>query len=251
MDIKHNIGVVSVSFRKHTPEEILKAMKASGLSFIEWGSDVHAPYNDTERLTALSKMQNEYGISCSSYGTYFKLGITPIEELPKYIDAAKILGTRILRLWCGNKSGANMSDQEKSDLIEQCKQAAQIAEKMDAVLCMECHRNTLTERLCDTLELMEAVASPNFRMYWQPFQWLEPHDNVELAKAISPYTEHIHVFNWRDTERLPLRDGIEAWREYMKQFDAPRVLLLEFMPDDLIETLPAEAEALKIIANLT
>ena len=100
----YTLGLVSISFRKHTPEEIIQAVKAAGLSCIEWGSDVHAPCRDTERLHEIARLQGEYGITCSSYGTYFKFGKTPLEELTDYITAAKILGADVLRLWCGQKS---------------------------------------------------------------------------------------------------------------------------------------------------
>ena len=46
----YNTGLVSISFRGHTPEEILKAMAQAGLDRIEWGSDVHAPCGDVENL---------------------------------------------------------------------------------------------------------------------------------------------------------------------------------------------------------
>lgn len=247
--LKYNIGLVSVSFRKNEPREILEAMRDAGLSHIEWGSDIHAPYNNRQRLAELVLLQDEYGIKCSSYGTYFKLGITPLEELTGYIDAAKILGTNVLRLWCGNKSGAIMTSEEKNALTEICRAAAAIAEENDVILCMECHRNTLTEQLDDALELMRAVDSPSFRMYWQPFQWLEPEQSLEIAKALSSYVEHIHVFNWKGTDRFPLSLGIDTWKEYLKNFAPGHTLLLEFMPDDLITTLTQEADALKLIAE--
>ena len=40
---QYSLGLVSVSFRKNTPKEILEAVKEAGLSCIEWGSDAHAP----------------------------------------------------------------------------------------------------------------------------------------------------------------------------------------------------------------
>ena len=98
---KYHLGLVSVSFRKHSPKEILEAVRASGLSCIEWGSDVHAPCDDIQRLNEIAELQSRYGICCSSYGTYFRLGETPMEELGSYMQAAKILGTDILRVWCG------------------------------------------------------------------------------------------------------------------------------------------------------
>jgi len=244
---KYVLGLVSVSFRQHSPKEILEATKKAGLSCIEWGSDVHAPCHDMERLREIVALQKEYGIFCSSYGTYFRLGETPIDELRDYIDAAKILGTNILRLWCGRKSGKNMTDAEKNDLFAACKKAAEMAESSGVLLCMECHRKTFTEEPNDAVLLIETVNSPAFRMYWQPFQWQSAEQNIENAKKIAPFAKHIHVFNWKGDQKLPLADAVGEWRDYLKEFSAPRTLLLEFMPNKTLEELAGEAVALKNI----
>ncbi len=244
---KYQLGLVSISFRKQSPEEILKAIKEAGLSCVEWGSDVHAPCGDIKRLREIAHLQKAYGIDCSSYGTYFRLGQTPVSELKAYIKAAKILGTNILRLWCGTNSGADMTKQEKEFLFAECHRAAEIAKKNGVILCMECHSGTFTQYPEDAVELMNTINSPHFRMYWQPFQWLDAEGSLAVARAVAPYTEHIHVFNWRGGERLPLDEGIQEWRSYLTAFPAPCTLLLEFMPDDRIESLSAEAAALKTI----
>ena len=137
-------GLVSISFRSLGYEEIIKLAVEAGLKSIEWGSDVHAPCGDKEKLIAIAKATKESGLHCCSYGTYFRLGVTPMEELPAYIAAAKVLGTDILRLWCGRKSGAKMTPEEKQFLLCQCREAAVIAQRHAVVLCMECHRDTFT-----------------------------------------------------------------------------------------------------------
>ena len=109
---------------------------------------------------------------------------------------------------------------------------------------------TFTENLADTLYLMDTVGSEHFRMYWQPFQWLEPSDNIKIARAIAPYTKHIHVFNWKNDDKYPLVEASETWRDYLAEFGDDKTLLLEFMPDGLIETLPREADALKKIVEV-
>ena len=248
---KYRLGIVSVSFRNHTPREILEASKKAGLSCIEWGSDVHAPCRDIEALREIADLQKEYGIECSSYGTYFRLGEAPIEDLKAHINAAKILGTDILRLWCGTKCGEEYSDSERQDLLRQCKQAAEIARGEGVTLCMECHKRTYTQRLDDAIELMRTVNSPNFRMYWQPFQWQTVEENLAYAEAIAPYVRHIHVFQWKDKERFSLCEGIEEWQNYLGKFSIPRTLLLEFMPDDKMTSLAAESNALKTIIGET
>ncbi len=243
----YKLGLVSISFRKHTPEEIIKAVKEAGLTCIEWGSDVHAPCKDIRRLHEIGVLQKEYGIECSSYGTYFNLEKNSLDELPDYIAAAKILGTDILRLWGGTKKGADMTAEELEAFTDTCRKAAAIAEEQGVIVCLECHMRSVTETPDYAVSLMEAVNSPAFRIYWQPFQWLDVSGSLEVARAVSPYAEHIHVFNWRGSEKFPLSEAVEDWKHYLTAFTTPRTLLLEFMPDDRIETLSAEAEALRAI----
>lgn len=220
-------------------------MKKTGLSYIEWGSDVHAPI---EKVKEIARLQKQHNITCCSYGTYFVLGQTPLSELKKYIDAAKVLGTNILRLWCGNKNSEDFSEEEKAQLFTECKLAAKTAEEMDAILCMECHNNTYTNTAKSTLELMKAVDSDCFKMYWQPSQFKSEQENFEYASLLSQYTVNIHVFNWEGRKRHPLKDAKAVWQRYLTCFDNKQ-LLLEFMPDDKIESLKTETQALKEIVG--
>ena len=249
MKNNYRLGLVSVSFRTYSPTEIVEATMAAGLSCIEWGSDVHAPCKDKERLLMIKELQESAGLACSSYGTYFRLGETPIEELCDYIDAAKPLGTDILRLWCGNKRGDECGEQEREALLADCKRAAKIAEDAGVTLCMECHKNSFTERVEDTLWLMQSVNSPAFRMYWQPFQWRSVEDDINYATKIDQYVKHIHVFNWEGDGKFPLCEAIDEWKSYLACFSADHTLLLEFMPDNKIETLKTEADALRAIVE--
>ncbi len=245
----NNLGLVSVTFRKNTPEEILIAMKDAGLSYIEWGSDVHAPKDDLEFLNEIVSLQNKYGIKCCSYGTYFRLGSTNVAELTDYISAAKILGTNILRLWCGNKNSQDYTAKEKEKLFAECKMAANIAEKSGVILCMECHINTFTNKKESALELMKFVDSKNFRMYWQPNQCYSEEENLQSARLLSPYTVNLHVFNWTKDKKLPLADAKDIWQKYISCFNNDIKLLLEFMPDGKIESLKTETETLRGIAK--
>lgn len=244
-------GLVSVSFRPLSYEPIIEECVKANLGCIEWGSDVHAPCDDTEKLKKIAAAQQKAGLVCSSYGTYFRLGTDDLSLLPVYIEAAKVLGTHILRLWCGSKSTDLYTEAEKDALFAQCRQAAAVAEKAHVIICLECHRNTFTETKEGALELMEAVASPAFRMYWQPNQGRSIEENLEYARLLSPYITHIHVFQWKGSCRFPLREGIEEWKSYLAAIGGEHTLLLEFMPDDSIASLSAEAAALFEIAGET
>lgn len=243
------LGLVSISFRKETPETILRAAFSAGLSCIEWGSDIHAPCTDLQQIQQIALLQKQYGIRCCSYGTYFRLGETPLSDLPDYIAAAKQLGTDILRLWCGGKRADDYSMRGKEHLFSQCRQAAAMAEEAGVMLCIECHIKSYTETAEGSLELMRAVNSPAFRMYWQPNQFRTIEENIYFARTLRTYITHIHVFQWKGKERFSLATGTEEWRRYLAEIPGMHTLLLEFMPDDRIDSLVAEANALRRIAG--
>lgn len=249
----YQLGLVSISFRKETPETLVEAVKAAGLSCIEWGSDVHAPWNDEEKLQTIVRLQQESGIRCSSYGTYFRLGKDDPAEFPGYIRAAKLLGTDILRLWCGTKGSKEYTPEELEVLYADCRKVAAMAEEAGVTLCMECHNGTVTDWKEGALALMQAVDSPAFGMYWQPNQLRTVEENLAYASLLAPWTKHIHVFNWKNidgkTEKYPLAQAVDTWKAYLARIPGDRALLLEFMPDNRLETLAAEAAALKEIAQ--
>lgn len=250
----YQLGLVSISFRQETPETLVEAVKAAGLSCIEWGSDVHAPWNEEEKLQNIVRLQQESGIRCCSYGTYFRLGKDDPMEFPGYIRAAKLLGTDILRLWCGTKGSKEYTKEELEALYADCRKVAAMAEAEGVTLCMECHNGTVTDWKEGALTLMQAVDSPAFQMYWQPNQLRDVEENLAYAKLLAPWTKHIHVFNWDCPEdgsvkKYPLAQAEETWKAYLAQIPGDRALLLEFMPDDRLKTLAAEAVALKAIAQ--
>lgn len=244
-----SLGLTSVSFRKNSPEEILAAMQNTGLSCIEWGSDIHAPYHDICRLNQLAAWGKEYSVSCSSYGTYFRAGVNTAEELLPYIQAAKILGTDRLRIWCGNKNSGDYTVPEQRALFTACQTLAAIAEKEHVTLCLECHPNTYTDTKGGALAVMQAVASKHLQMYWQPHPFETEAENLAYAKAISPYVKAVHVFHWQENKRFPLAEGASVWKRYLSNFSTSPTLLLEFMPDDCLTSLQAEAQALVSITR--
>ena len=238
-------GLCSVSFRKSSPREILEEMQRAGLDRIEWGSDVHAPASDTKHLSELARLQEEFGVTCTSYGTYFKIGIHSAKELIPYVEAAKILGSSTLRLWAGEKNSEEFSETEKKRFFMECRLLAEYARQEGVVLCTECHNKTYTNRCQSTLELLQAIDSPHFRTYWQPNQFRTEAYNLESARLLSPYTENLHVFHWSEKEKFPLADGKEICKKYLSCFSVQKNLLLEFMPDKRLESLKTEADTLR------
>ena len=240
----YQTGLVSISFRTLSPEQIVKAMVGCGLKYVEWGSDVHAPCTDDARLAEVAQLQQQYGVTCCSYGTYFRLGVNPVEEFTDYLKAAKVLGTKMLRIWAGKGKVEVMTPEWRKMIIEEGKKVARLAEEAGLIVCTECHRNTMTETKEFALELMEGVNSPAFRTYWQPNPSITLAENLEYIQLLKPYVTNLHVFHRVDDKAVPLALGEEDWKAYFAEFSHDRAALLEFMPDGLVESLPTEAATL-------
>ncbi len=240
-------GLVSVSFRGHTPREILEAAAACGLAAIEWGSDVHAPCTDMVRLTDIANMQAAFGLCTSSYGTYFRVGVhTPAGILP-YIEAARTLGTDTLRVWCGDRGQAAYDGAATAALLRDCEALVRIAEREGVTLATEFHHGTYTDSPEGVLSIRDAVASSHLLTYWQPNQFRSHEENRAMAAAVAPLTVRLHVFHWQGNVKYPLAKGIHLWQDYLSCFGDTHYALLEFMPDGRLETLPQETQALEIL----
>ena len=243
-----NSGVVSVSFRPNSVEEIINAAKNAKLSLIEWGSDVHAAPGDVA-LGEKIKMESEAsGIKTPSYGSYFRVGVTPNEEFPKYLESAKALGSSVIRIWA-YKSVKATEGEEWDKVVADAKEITKMAEPYGIRVCLECHNGSITEDYNTALAFLKAVNHELFGMYWQPNQLKSLEYNIDAAKALAPYVSCLHVFHFIDNVKAPLSEGLSDWRKYLaiiKEAKASENIpaYLEFMPDDKIETLAREAKTL-------
>ena len=72
--LMNKTGIVSISFRKYTKEEIASYAKASGLDCIEWGGDVHTPHGNVEEAEKTVEITHGCGLDVAEYGSYYVIG---------------------------------------------------------------------------------------------------------------------------------------------------------------------------------
>lgn len=244
-------GLVSISFRSLSCEEIIKIAKEANLSAIEWGSDVHVPPTNLKRVQEVSELTKNAGLAVSSYGSYYRLGTHNSDDLSEFenlLTACKVLGAPVMRIWAGTEGSEKVSEEERKELIEEARILARKAKEKNILLSFECHPNTLTDRRESTVSLMENLENENIKMYWQPNDSFDFPYNLDVLQAILPVCTYLHVFNWPTVGvRKPLIEAEKEWLTYLKTANSDKkehYCLLEFMPDDKPETLKSEAEIL-------
>ena len=244
------LGLVSISFRKNTVEEILDACLKAGLSAIEWGSDVHVPVGDLARAAEVKGLTEKAGMTVAAYGSYYKLGEEGNDEakMRAYLATAKALGAPMMRIWGGKTSSDRLLKAQKAAFVAEMKQLAAIAKEYGVTVCLECHRDTLTDEYHNTLAFLEAVGADNVGCLWQPLQSRTEGYNLDAAAAHAAFSRHIHVFHWDSDTRYPLAEGVSVWQRYLTPFlGTDTNLMLEFMHDDRLSSLGETADALRAI----
>ena len=103
-------GLVSITFRKLSPREIVDLVAKAQLDAIEWGGDVHVPHGDLSAAKDVHKMTNDAGLSLSSYGSYYRVGHDEPVPFGEVLETAVELKAPTIRVWAGKK-GSNDADE--------------------------------------------------------------------------------------------------------------------------------------------
>ena len=242
---ENRAGLVSISFRGKTPSEILAACKDARLTAIEWGGDVHVPHGDEKTARAVRNKTEKAGLSISEYGSYYHIGDGNEKLFDDVLLSAEALKTDCIRVWAGkNIPSAEYPTQDYRAAVADARRICALAG--DKTVALECHPFSLTDEYHAAQRFLSDVGCDNLKMFWQSNQYRSEEYNVEAARALLPHIVRVHVFSWSATERFPLKHGKEAWRRYLDILSAkPLFYMLEFMPDDRIESLPREAQTLR------
>lgn len=243
-------GLVSVTFRNLNSDEIIELCKENGLTTIEWGSDVHVPFQDESVAVSVSEKTLNNNLKVAEYGSYYRIGASPQEDILKVAKSAKLLKTNLVRVWGFVKNLQNSTPEEYENAVSDGKRICDLFP--DITFCLECHQNTLTENYQDALKFMSDVGRENIRMFWQPNQFKSHEENIEALKNLLPYVKSVHVFSWdndgKNTVTHPLSYFENRWIEYIKILKTSNEkeinMMLEFMHDGKKESLPETAEVL-------
>ena len=248
-DWPHRLGICSVTLRHLSPAAVIDVTGTAGLSCIEWGADLHAPPADAHRLVEVRELTQAAGLTVASYGSYWRAGSSPAADFSSLVTAAGTLGAPRIRVWAG-EIGTEHADQATWDgVVGALREACVVARDSAIELALEFHPNTLTDSVESTLELLQRVGDESLRTYWQPRLDEEADPSVAGLRRLLPFLAGVHVFSWwPGANRLRLSERSDLWSavtELLVQESEPCDLLLEFVPGDDLELVPAEAHTLR------
>lgn len=245
-------GLVSITFRKLTPRQVVEATAAAGLAGIEWGGDVHVPHGDLVRAAEVRRLTADAGLVVPSYGAYYHAGASENEGLAfaRVLDTARELGAPVIRVWAGRQGSVQADASTRTRVIDDCRRIAALAAGAGIIVASEYHGGTLTDTDASAAAFLAEVNHPNFKTYWQPRSGAAPDEALRGLRDILPRLAHLHVFHWWPDagNRRPLAEGADRWPRYLELVaTAPgdRFAMLEFVANDDPTVLPADAATLK------
>ncbi|MEI6033383.1 MAG: sugar phosphate isomerase/epimerase [Verrucomicrobiae bacterium] len=232
-------GLVSITFRKLTPPQVIELCLQHQLQAIEWGGDVHVPHGDEAVAAEVGDLTRKHGIKAAAYGSYYRLAASPDDGLQfsSVLASAAALGAGAIRVWAGNRSSSESDASWRQAVAGDAMRCADLAASKNVRICYEFHDGTLTDTVESACDLLARTEHPFIKTLWQPPHGRPMDECLAGLRLMAPRLHHVHAFHWWPDpgHRLPLREGADRWAAYVAELCAlgcdPNVLL-EFVAGD-------------------
>jgi len=230
-------GLVSVTFRKLPPAEIIAMTQRGGLAAIEWGGDVHVPHGDIPKAKEVGQQTRDAGLEVAAYGSYYRVcpERNPSPPFEQVLETAVALEASCVRVWAGVRASERAPDAIWEEAIAETRRIADLAETAGVSIAFEFHGNTLNDSAAGARRLLRGVDRDNVLSYWQPDPKQSTDTNAETLRLLRKRLCNVHVFHWKLGKRKPLAEGADDWRRFLAVInEGPRDhhALLEFVLDD-------------------
>lgn len=232
-------GLVSVTFRKLSPAEIVALVRQAGLTGIEWGGDIHVPHGDLARAREVRQRTRDAGLTVAAYGSYYRVNKSEADGLrfETVLETAVALGAPTIRVWAGTLASDKADAAYRAAVVADARRIAGLAQAAGITISSEYHGGTLTDTNPSAQTMLQEIQHPNFFTLWQPHNGVPVEPNLAGLRAILPRLTNVHCFYWlpANNERRPLAEGADAWRQYfatVKSSGRDHCALLEFVTGD-------------------
>jgi len=249
----HNLrpGLVSITFRKLSPDAIIRLCLETQLQGIEWGGDIHVPHGNTQAAHDVRRRCADAGLQIAAYGSYYYTGHS--DDFENVLITAHELGAPLIRVWAGKMDAQDADEKYFQDIVEQSRRMGDLAIKANIKLAYEFHGKTLNNNAAASKVLLDAIDNPAWQTLWQPLA-IEPLAQTESLKAVMPRLANLHVYHWENyRNRFALANGSADWQKYFSIANndlTARWALLEFVRDDAPNALREDAAVLRQLLGL-
>ena len=191
-------------------KEQFEALNKFGISYFEPrgidGKNVSALTE--EEMYSLKELMNEYGIKASSIGSPVgKIKVTDefephLEVLKNVVKAAKILGTKYIRVFSFyHGTQAEWTEEERFEVFKRMRIMIDYAKEKDVILLHENEKDIYGDTADRCLELIKEFYGPNFKAIFDPANFVQAGEDTKKAyEMLKPYIGYMHIKDARKAE---------------------------------------------------
>jgi len=247
-------ALCTIAFNELAVEQVLDLARDKGLDGVEiWGKEPHLSETyDGARVARLQKAVEQRGLVVSAFGSYVNPLMEDFEaQSQAALDIAVGLGTPIVRIWSGGGASKDVTDDVYAQVVARLREWCPRAEERELTLAFEFHDNSITDNAHSIVKLIEDVACPALRTYYQPSRREGADDPYESAELVGPFVVNVHAQNWApdQTGRSLIEEGeVDYGRvvQILKKHGFDGYLEIEFVnEDDKAAALAADASFLR------
>ena len=258
-------GIATIALRKYDILHAIDIAAEAGFLGIEvWGKPPHIPEPvDQDHLLAIRDRIRGYELEVSMLGSYVNPSLVDFEaRADRAIDTAKVLGTRIIRVWAGDREPHEANEENWTDIIRAMREFALRAEYHGLTLAMEMHSGTLCATPEGALRVIEQSGSPNLKLNFQVVNFANA-DIENLVSMVGRHSVNVHAQNFQPSgveegkmERSLIQEGVVDYERVLsllsKQgFDG--FVEVEFVKDEglsesaMMDALKKDARYLRML----
>lgn len=222
-------GLATIALRRYDVFHAIDLASQAGFAGVEiWGKPPHMPEEfDPEHTARVRDRVRASGMKVSMFGSYVRPGLPDFEpKAEEAIKIAKILGTRRIRVWAGNKEPHEADEDVWQDVTRELREFALRAEDEGMILAMEMHGGTLCATPEGCLRALETCNAPNLKINFQVLDPRNP-DLERIIPMLGKYVVNVHAQNYRPSRREPDKLELCLIREGLVDYDRALALLAE------------------------
>ncbi len=230
-------------------DEIWPLLSEAGYDAVElWWP--HVEHLSDDGLIDLGRRLAEAGLAVAMLSPYFDF--TTDEDSARdsirlgrrVLSAARLLGSRGVRVFTGKVGSADASDEQWGRAIRGIQQLADDAR--DLIWALETHPRNLMDTVPETRKLLERIDRRNVGLIFQPSTFAP--DELAAVDALGDAARHVHASNRNEAGKCLLAEGTMDYPAILERLESlgfDGFVSVEWMGDDPAEIARREARYLR------
>lgn len=240
------LGLCSVTFRKKSAAKVVEIAKKAGISYIEWGGDIHV--TNTEEARIVKSICDNEDIKICSYGSYYRVGCCDNSKWEEICLIATAMGASSVRVWLGEKNSEETMQTEYNRILDDLKCICSVAQRYNLLVCPECHDNTYNNNTDAFLKIENELKADNFKTYFQSRYFRFDYD-IDRIERTFDFIENVHV-SYRDLareQRFKKKDKyyLDGLLKKLSEMNFDGVVLVEFTKGSKVKQFFKDIRKLK------